>query len=302
VTRCAGRGRAGACGWRAACAERPRTAASSRRDAVSVSIWCAHGRKRCEQAITWAVRMRGDRAELGGRWAVRNHFAPERRVRCSNGCRRDKGRCMSTWTRAPLPDGERMLTCLGPIGATCSIRGAASIRPNPRRLERRPQRSLAGRLSLPRALAQPESSCLSAAYINYRVPHTAILPGDLEPSRHYCRGSRCTSSPALGHIPRESEHHHYLGTMESPPRTTTPRRFLRSTRVCGLPLRPSAAHIRFIYRPSEALYTPPPRVAYSPTSGVSVGRALIPCHAPTDSRAFLRHEERALARGTFYRH
>jgi hypothetical protein len=140
-------------------------------------------------------------------------------LQCSNGCRRDKGRCMSTWTRAPLPDGERMLTCLGPIGATCMLRGAPQPKP-PRSLERRTQRRLAP-VSAARSWAARKQQLIpwpcQLSYTSYCTLHGQ------SGSLHCCRGSRCTSSPALGqsasHIAYSSEHHHYRQIHPSSPTT-----------------------------------------------------------------------------------
>lgn len=110
--------------WWAACAEEPRTAASSRRDAASMD---AHG-----------VMRKAD-YQTGGGQALsvreRNGRMAERAVDDAQSLQADsavmdvvetKVGSMCSWTWAPLAlAGWRadMLTCLGPTGATCMLRG-----------------------------------------------------------------------------------------------------------------------------------------------------------------------------------
>jgi hypothetical protein len=154
------RRRAGAWCVEAACAERPRTAASSRRDAVTMCAWA--------EAVR-ASDYVGKQRRGGGRCAV----VAQRRLQCSsNGCRRDKGRGMSTWTRAPLQMESGCPLVSGP-GAPPACFGALPV--SAPTLEPRTARgetsclalSCAARWRARKQLRLPGTSAI------YRAPRTA---------------------------------------------------------------------------------------------------------------------------------
>lgn len=87
---------------KAACAEGPRTAASSRRDAVSVCAWAEDN----PTAAANVTKQSGGRSDCGAERARGGAQSLQHTVDCtvqqSNGCRRDRGR----WrVRAPQMEG-----------------------------------------------------------------------------------------------------------------------------------------------------------------------------------------------------
>jgi hypothetical protein len=163
---------------------------------------------------------------------------------------------------APLPDGERMLTCLGPIGATCTLRAASIRQPKPpRSLERRTQRRPASVSAAHRG--QPGRSCPFPGPASYRAPHPAVFTSRL--GACIVAVARAAPAPPLSATYRARAS--ITTTAESP---LVPHHSTRESSHCypfhRPPLHRPAAHIKFVSRPSEALCTPPPRAAYPPTS------------------------------------
>jgi hypothetical protein len=144
--------------------------------------------------------------------------------------------------------------------------GRCQYPPQPSRLERRAERRLALRCLAPRA-GEPGNSCVFLAHL----PSIARL--SMQSLRHLAAAlmpwSGAPVPPLLGHSRLSSSITVTTECISSP---TTPDGYPRLT-IPQYPASLSAAHANFVYRLSEALGTPPPRAAYSPTSGVSVGRA-----------------------------
>ena len=157
--------------WRAACAERPRTAASSRRDVVSVCAWAERFNQSkqsnaCGRADGQAVRNHCSRC---ARSVGCNVVVETQRVQMSMECTALYWTILYcttlhfTWTWGSTPDGERMLTCLGPKSAT-GIRASTVYQhpPQLRSLEPHNKRSRVACLAhsnCPEAAAHRTDSC-----------------------------------------------------------------------------------------------------------------------------------------------
>jgi hypothetical protein len=159
---------------------------------------CAHGRRRCRRAITWRWRELGG----GGRCAV----VAQRRLQCSsNGGRRDKGRGLSTWTRAPHQMESGCPPVSGP-GAPPACFGALPV----------------SAPTLAPRTARGETSCVAlSCAARWRARKQLRLPGTSTiyraPQHAVIATSRgcidavvwCASSPAPRPQPPELEHHRY---------------------------------------------------------------------------------------------
>jgi hypothetical protein len=151
---------------------------------------------------------------------------------------------------------------------------------------------------------EPGNSC---GFLEHRHARTLMLRYGSPPRSGGCIVAVFTaSSPALGGIPRLSS------SIASPlPQNAAfvphhSRRLSAPHPFPSAPLHFWAAHLEFVYRLSEALGTPRPRGAYSPTSGVSTGRALMsarhcrPCHPPVYHRIPRTENEHAHSIDTYH--
>jgi hypothetical protein len=161
--------------------------------------------------------------------------------------------------------------------------GRCQYPPHPSSLERRAARRLALRCLATRERARKQLRIPRAPARSHA--HAAIRQSSEIWRLHCCR-VHCQFPRSRRHPAPELEHR--IQNAAFVPHHS--RRLSAPHPFPSAPLHFWAAHLEFIYRLSEALGTPRPRGAYSPTSGVSTGRALMsarhcrPCHPPVYHR------------------